>query len=149
MGYYVRTQEQNFLLPQRKLKDAHAAMVALDTTHHSEKRGGSWSNGEQQERWFSWMPIDYAVTCETAEAILTELGFEIQHDVDGSIIGLEYDNKIGQESLFLQAIAPFVEKGSYINWIGEDGALWQYFFDGQKMVELEAKITYTTTTEEE
>lgn len=148
MGYYVNTMEQEFFLPKESLSDAYAAMVALNKTHHDQKRGGSWSNGERQERWFSWMPENYPDTCSTAKEIFDELGFEATLDEQGNVIGLYYNNKTGQEDLFLGAIAPFVKKGSFMNWVGEDGAHWQYFFNGQKMIEKQGQVTYTTTEEE-
>lgn len=33
---------------------------------------------------------------------------------------------------FLNMIAPFVDRGSYITFIGEDDFMWAYYFDGKK-----------------
>ena len=154
MGYYIHMREQDFFLPVDKLEEAHAAMIALDKTHDDQKHGGSWQEGKKVDRWFSWMPTNYASTLATAQAILEELGFDVQLDEMGNIISLHYDSKIGQEELFLKAIAPFVREGSYINWVGEDGAHWQHYFDGTKLIEKHGQVIYhtslkTTTTEEE
>jgi hypothetical protein len=124
-------------------------MVALDKTHNDQKRGGSYSDGVKKSSWFSWMPENYPETLSTAKEILDELGFEVTLDEQGNIIDLHYNNKMGQEDLFLKAIAPFVKEGSFINWAGEDGTNWQYFFDGKKMIEKQGQVVFITTTEEE
>jgi hypothetical protein len=36
-----------------------------------------------------------------------------------------YDNKSGQEELFLAAVAPFVRPGSFVEWVGEDSTMWR------------------------
>lgn len=149
MGYYVNIEEANFRLPHEKLKEAHEALIALDITHHDEKRGGSWSGGKQTEKWFSWMPMDYATSLESAQQILEKLGFEIELDDEGNLMITNYDSKRGQEELFLSALAPFVNEGSYINWIGEDHQRWQNYFDGKKMIVKDGYVIYAEVQHEE
>jgi hypothetical protein len=50
--------------------------------------------------------------------------------MDGSLSLVHYDSKVGQEDLFLEAIAPFATPGSYIEWKGEDGFRWRDEVDG-------------------
>lgn len=69
MGYYVRTTYSSAFIPKENLDKAYEAMCALNTTHDHEKRGGSWSAGEQQKKWFSWMDENYPETCEDAAAL--------------------------------------------------------------------------------
>lgn len=65
---------------------------------------------------------------------MTALDFQVSFDDDGNVTDLAYDNKSGQEELFLNAIAPLVKEGSYIGWQGEDGEMWVNVFKGGVMV---------------
>lgn len=131
MGYYIDLEESHFFLPAENYDKAYEAMCLLNTTHDHLKNGGEWSGGEQTAKWFSWMPANYPEVCPDAIAVLEQLGFEVICDEAG-IVNLHYSSKAGQEELFLEAIAPYVEPGSYLIWRGEDGDRYGHkFADGQ------------------
>ena len=50
--------------------------------------------------------------------------------------------KYGDDDLIFNAIAPYVEDGSYIQMNGEDGAIWRWVFENGKCVEKQATITF-------
>jgi hypothetical protein len=78
------------------------------------------------------MNADWTET-ETVAEIFHMLGFET-HTQDGAVNVYGYDNKTGQEDLFLAAVAPFMPDGSYTEWRGEDGSSWRYVVrDGKLM----------------
>lgn len=59
------------------------------------------------------------------------------------IVGVYLESeKLGDEFKFFQAIAPYVEVGSYIELQGEDGCRWRWVFDGNICVEQTAKIVW-------
>ena len=67
---------------------------------------------------------------------------------NGNITSLEYDapdKKIGDEELWMEAIAPFVESGSYIEIIGEDGDMWRWCFTDGKFSIIRPEITWEQT----
>lgn len=144
MGYYVRTLDNasQFFMGKEHFDAAYKDMCLLNQLDEM-KRGGSWSKdgvsardprpegmNYHPARWFSWMNADYPSQLKTAPEILQELGFHLSFDSDGNINGLSYDDKTGQEELFLGAIAPYVQDGSRIVWMGEDGAIWVNDFGG-------------------
>ena len=55
-----------------------------------------------------------------------------------------YNSKTGQEDLFLDRIAPFVQEGSYAIWKGEDNSFWKWEFTDGKMLVIpgEMKIAW-------
>lgn len=128
MGYYVRSYESdnNFKVRKENFDAAYKAMVALNDDDDA-KHGGSYGPDGVREKWFSWMDPNYPDSCQDFGAVLEALGFVAIYDETG-LVGLDYDSKIGQENLFLKAIAPYVENGSYIVWRGEDGAVWVQIF---------------------
>lgn len=153
MGYYVEITGSDFRLPKDKLDEAYELMCALnerDDLKHGGMWGGGGTDGDSHRpagqsfhpaKWFSWMPADYPSKCKDAADIFRELGFEIEQDGDGiKVIG--YDNKIGQEHLFFEAIGHLVEEGSYITWRGEDNDIWRWFFDGSRMEIQQARVIW-------
>lgn len=165
MGYYVRIDEHDFTIMKKDFEKAYEACIALNDRDDLKSGGGgtfTLPNGKKMKygdprpkgmsyhpmKWFSWMEANYPETCKTLDDVLTALGFEISYDSKGNIDGLEYDSKIGDEEHFLAAIAPFVKKGSYLNWVGEDNVFWQNNFDGKKMTTKQGRIVYEKVYDE-
>ena len=74
--------------------------------------------------------------------VLRALSFDVLTNSDGDIDYIFFFNKLGQEDLFLEAIAPYIELGSYIIWRGEDGSMWVHNFIEGKMIEKEVCLTW-------
>ena len=145
MGYCVSTKEVNFVIPNEKLDEAYKAVCDLNQHNHL-KRGGVWprneKDGPHENIWFSWMPWDYPEVFKDLEEVLNALGFETEY-TDGDDLSLcYYDSKAGQEQLFLETIAPFVEEGSFIEWVGEDNAMWRDIVKDGKLVRQTPNITW-------
>lgn len=121
MGLDVRITEVDFLIPQDNLDEALSIWKSMNThpayakLKRSGRRmpGGLWSN-------FSWLDEDYDQFVESAEDMLDDLGFYVQSGEYGVRI-TGYDNKQGQEELFLRAIEHLVAPNSYIEWWANDG----------------------------
>jgi hypothetical protein len=135
MGYYVSLESSSAGILERDLDKAYEAMCELNK-RDDLKHGGGWSGGHSTGKWFSWMPENYPDELKTAEQILTALGFELSH---GEIAGEKYlkidryDNKTGQEDLFIHACAPWIIPGSEMVWRGEDGERWRWSWMDGKM----------------
>lgn len=144
MGYYVRC-EGEFLINKNRLDRAYEEMCALNDDD-SLKRGGRFGGDESKpegmrynpNRWFSWMDHNYPETCSDVFAIIRMLGFDIveQEEVDGCIkVRVSYDNKAGQEELFMEVLARHCYHGE-LYWAGEDGEKWrEVFSEGRYTVE--------------
>lgn len=131
MGYYIEIVKSDAKIPKNNLKTAYEKMCALNVTHHNQKRGGSWSGGKQQEKWFSWMDSNYPETCKDAQEIFEQMGFDTEYNENGDLLIVGYDNKIGQEELFLKSIEK--EAIGSIYWCGEDGSKWSTKFFGDNI----------------
>ena len=134
MGYFVRIIESTARIPKAHLQRAYEKMCALNTTHHNLKRGGSHQGGKKTASWFSWMDADYPSTCKDAQAILDMLGFYTEYDESGDLLITGYDNKTGQEDLFLDTIEN--EATGSITWLGEGGERWSKAFRGHDVIEM-------------
>jgi len=130
MGYNVSIDSSTFVLEAKYYDEAYKAMCALNL-FDAIKRGGSYSTDpktgiQTENKWFSWMSPNYPDTLVTANQIFQEIGFEINvSDLGTEIYG--YDDKTGQEDLFLEACCPWAYGN--IEWWGEDGTKWMDNYD--------------------
>lgn len=143
MGYYVRGNG-HIVINRNDLSQAYKALCDLNEKDEL-KRGGRYGGPDGSEsprpaglnyhpaRWFSWMDANYPETCPDAYAVLRQVGFHLTElsqpgmSEDYIRLELEYDEKTGQEELFMEALAPYVLTGE-IYWDGEDGAKWREVF---------------------
>lgn len=138
MGYYIDLVDAEWEITESP--ESLATIREMPTKYHAIKRGGS-SNGE---KWFSWMNDTDIETAETVESVFNQLGFETE-TVDGGFKLVAYNSKTGQEDLFLAVMAPFTKDGSYIEWRGEDGALWKFEIHNGRMFRSESEIIWTNS----
>ena len=145
MGYYVHIEDSNCMLPEKHFNLAYWRMCDLNK-NDDLKRGGS-STGE---KWFSWMDANYPETCKTAQDVLVELGFEVEEDDNGFVIHA-YDNKSGQEELFLEVISDLLRtvdnensalSKPFIVWRGEDDMVWKDLYGEKEVRSLQGTITF-------
>ena len=81
--------------------------------------------------------------CSSLVNVIEELGWNPGFDENGNIDSLYFgQDKLCDEEIWLDAIAPFVEIGSFIEMIGEDGNLWRWIFDGKNCIEISPKIIW-------
>ena len=144
MGYYITTTDVDFFIPTENLDEAYKALCELNN-HNELKNGGRHpcekKDGPHDGVWFSWMDWNYPETCANTAEILESLGFECNEDDEGlSIWG--YDSKAGNEDIFIEALAPYVRPGSYIEWRGESGEMWREEFDEGVMTRKEGQIVW-------
>ena len=130
MGYYVNIESSTFMIQKKDYEDAYVAMCALNQ-FDNVKRGGSYHKDKltgavTENKWFSWMSPNYPDTLLTTIEILEEIGFELNTSDTGLEI-CSYDNKTGQEDLFLEACCPWASGEIY--WNGEDGDRWMDNYD--------------------
>lgn len=126
MGYYVTLEESSFVIPAEHLEEAARLLKALNHKPGVVKSGGSYSGGKQTAKWFSWMTEDYDQHLHTAKEIFEALGFEVSDTDEGGISLDFYNNKIGQEELFINEVAHLAEPGWGLVWRGEDGEVWRH-----------------------
>lgn len=146
MGYYVSTLHCDVMIPEHLLDDAYKVMCELNAHHDNKLGGGIGSHRTEQSnsvsdnpnKWYSWMSWNYDETCNSAQEILEMLGFYTQIN-GGDLFLLGYDNKSGQENLFLAALAPYLVSANgndvaTISWRDEYGEEWRWAFENGEMV---------------
>jgi hypothetical protein len=77
------------------------------------------------------------------EDAIEDMRWEPELDEEYNVIDLQFSGTNCWDDFdTLNAIAPFVEKDSYIEMLGEDGDRWRWNFDGEKCVEKHAKVSW-------
>ncbi len=135
MGYYVQIVYSDFTIKKEDFDRGYK--IVCDLNSRDDLKGGgkfggtptpkpadSKSCASSPDKWFSWMLWNYDEVCDSLPKVLEELGFGINYNDEGDIIGLSYDSKTGDEDVFLDALRPVVKEGSYIVWEGEDYDRW-------------------------
>jgi hypothetical protein len=91
---------------------------------------------------FSWVDKNFHKLTDV-KAIIRAWRWEPKFDENGNICGINFDGeKYGDDGILFNAIAPYVEAGSYIEMVGEDGAKWRWIFDGETCEEKQATISW-------
>lgn len=141
MGYCMQVRAESFHIKGENMAGAIAAIKALDGKEaEMGASGGVYRGGACESKHYSWVRNGFSERHSTLEGLLKEWGWypEINHDPNGSgaeweAFGINFEReKIGDEQILFNAIAPFVEPGSYIEMVGEDGTIWRWYFDGKE-----------------
>lgn len=154
MGYYTTVTDIDFSIPAENLDDAYKAMCELNARDdlktggifgpntNTTKPAGSRSVSNSPHRNFAWMPWNYDEEYDSAQEIFNALGFDAYIEHNGELRLTGYDDKSGSEEHFLEAVAPFVTKDSFIEWCGEDNHMYRFEFDGETMEYRHARIIW-------
>jgi len=128
MGYYI-TAEGTIEMPRSLEDEALHALTMLNYAHEQKRAGSARYPPEYdpfETRWYSWMPPRYHETVGSVTEVLELVGFEVTKTRAAGldVYTLVYDNKTGQEDVFLNRLAEFAH--IVIEVKGEDGAMWRW-----------------------
>ena len=146
MGYYVDMTCYDVVIPKENVDKALKAINGMFTPARlmRDARGGHFDGRAYVERWYSWVTNPPAEGFPDLPAALDAWGFGARITEQGDCQVIYSSNeKLGQEDLMLNEIAPYVTPGGSIECRGEDSALWRWLFDGKRCVEQHGIVTYT------
>jgi hypothetical protein len=143
MGYYTEIRDSDAVLPASNLAEAYKRLCDLNQRDEL-KSGGSYSKGEQTQRWFAWMKADYPDHHSNAKSILEEVGYGVEELENGDLVVNYYSNKTGCEDTFIWAISDLFKAHSHMVWMGEDGDYYRWEFGGgDKMISQTGRLTWS------
>lgn len=148
MGYYVQTRGVSLAFKPGTdlaavLKHVHETMFTPEAVAKYGS-GGSYYGGRKVESWYAWVDTDAALACTSIDELIGLFVDEFEwldtpEDLDFRI---SMDSKSGQEDLLFKHLAPFISAGSFVEWRGEDDALWCWVFDGTSMHTKNGEVVY-------
>jgi hypothetical protein len=127
MGYCMTLENCKFEIEKENFSNALSAIIDYASTTPR----------------ISWVGIPNLIESRNLIEALDHFRWSPSLDDDGNIDGLEFcGEKLGNDWELFTAIAPFVKKGSFIEMIGEDNAMWRWVFDGKGVREVQPIITW-------
>jgi hypothetical protein len=129
MGYSARISETKFLIKEDNLEDSF--IYTKDFLIKYDKK-------------ISYVEKEDIEATNNLEDLFEVFGFEIDFDsTTGHLDTIDFVwEKLGEEMILLKQIAPYVEEGSYIQWVGEDGDIWRYVFRNNIFEIIKSKIEW-------
>jgi hypothetical protein len=144
MGYYI-TGHGHITIP-RSLEDEALHALKMLNYDHEAKRGGLLGNPEAtfETRWYSWMPERWHEKVTSVEQVLELVGFGVDKTRKAGldVYTLTYDNKTGQEEVFLNCLADYAQVD--VEFTGEDGLRWRWANPkaGAPLVNFDGEVVY-------
>ena len=148
MGYYIQTEQvemfisKSFFAPACRLLESQGV-----TEDHPAMTGGMWTAGsaERVKKWWAWVNMDLlrqAIVNNDLPEVLRLFRFSVEQDVDGSIVGLDFDCKMGNEEALFRIIAPYCH--GEIVWRGEEDEEWVWEFSRGELLIRTREVFRTT-----
>lgn len=125
MGYYMDMTYAVFHMKKENFGKALEALKAVFIPENMTCK--DFVYGEERPH-FSWVDTEKVLRSQliedALEAIRWDVGFNSNGDIDDIVFTGE---KLGDDEIFFDAIAPYVEEGSYIEMHGETED-WRWVF---------------------
>ena len=133
MGYCINLTDCEFGILKDNKEKALQAIKELMGKVGELRQGGD----------FAWVSTGDVLASCSFEGAMECWRYPAESDDNGDIAYIQFDGeKLGEEHLMFQAIAPYVVAGSYLQFQGEDGSIWRWIFDGEKMIDKAATIFF-------
>jgi len=128
MGYYMQITESNFTIKKGNFDEVIKVVKNL-----VKKRG-----------LLKWVNVEEVLNAKDIFEVISKCGWTVGVTTgNGDIDYIDFDGeKLGDDLILFEAIAPFVEKDSYIQMTGEDNCMWRWVFDGNACTESYADIVW-------
>ena len=131
MGYLIEMTDNKFYIKKENFEKALESLKSIfipeNMTCYDYIYGKAYPH-------FSWVDTKIVLESETLRDALEEIRYTPKYNNDGDICSVKFTGeKYGDEKIFFNALAPYVEDGSYIAFQGEDGFEWEWFFNGGRV----------------
>ena len=127
MGYCIELINNQFVM---KKENFGKSLIALKKCFTEENMTISDASGKH----FSWVSTKAALNSSTIDEALETIRYIPIKDENGNIQKLKFTGeKYGDEEIFFNALAPYIEPGSYLSFEGEDGDKWTWKFINGKV----------------
>jgi len=138
----MEMQGCNFHIPAASFGEALSAIKSL-MTDTSNMAGSCFGGGVEMGRWYAWVHTETVLQSQTLMEALEAWRWMPFINNDGDIDHISFrGEKMGQDEVLFQALAPYVTSDSYIAMRGEDGALWRWYFQNGSCLEQEGRVVY-------
>ena len=123
MGYCISVSCGGMVIPKEKVNKA------LESINSIKQGNYSWVNHT----------ANFSTLVEAINA--WRYGSVVEENGD---VTIEYfiGEKLGDDEILWEALAPYITKGGIVEYLGEEGEIWRSNFDGKKVKEQRASISW-------
>ena len=135
MGYCITLKKEKFKITFDNLEPC------LNEILHTKNQWlkGAMLEAQKRIKYFNHLPPNI----QLVELVKQLWYFSFTVDVDWNIINVDYEcDKVYDMDGFCNAMAPFVESGSFLEFKGEDGKQWRYVFRDKSWKKVEPQIIW-------
>ena len=134
MGYCIEMTDSKFKIKkenfEKALENLKSVFIPDNMTCYNYIGGKKYPH-------FSWVETKVVLESKTLEEALEEIRYTPEYDSNGDICNVEFTGeKYGDEKIFFNALAPYVEDESYIAFEGEDEVEWKWIFNDGKVEQI-------------
>jgi hypothetical protein len=143
MGIYIYQLQTEFQVAAEKCPQMFEALkIAIGETSKDLLFGGE-RRGNEIVRHFAFINHEKVLNAVNLEEALYYCRWAPEFDQQGNIIDIEFTGeKYGNEDILFNALAPFIEEGSYITMVNDRREIWRWRFDGIKSHKETGKIIF-------
>jgi hypothetical protein len=135
MGYLIEMTDSNFIIRKENFTKALNSLKSVFVTENMTCYDSI--DGERIPH-FKWVSTKFVLDSKRLEDGLTGIRYLPIFNLAGDICDVEFvGEKYGDEKIFFSAIATYVEPGSFLCFVGEDGSEWKWEFNDGKVTLIE------------
>ena len=137
MGYHISLRPSKFHIAAEAAPYAHAAMRNVCAP-------GKGTIHDSSGYHYSWISSERVLAAKDLKEAMDEWRYHLDVDaLTGDYTSVCFTGeKAGDEEVLFKAIAPYVTAGSYLEYHGEDGAVWRWVFDGKTATEVQGRVNF-------
>jgi len=136
MGYCITLVDSNFFIDNKN--NVHREIVKNIKSILLSKESPKF-----QKSKYSWVDDEDIEKSKTIGDILEAFRYSYSEDCDGNIFKIFFDGeKLGDDKELFSILSPYIKEDSYLNFRGEDGCLWKWFFKNGHLKEKQGKIVF-------
>lgn len=133
MGYCVHLSGQKFFLHSSKIDECISNILS------NKKLASEIVAAKRSIKYFDNIPAIF----QLVEMVNELWGFKFVPNKHGAIDKVLYElEKMHDHDGFCNAVAPYVESGSYLEFRGEDSAMWRYLFKDNTWTKVVPKVVW-------
>ncbi len=136
MAFMMFQFDTCFVLRKNNLRGALKALKTLK---------GKETTDADRGRQFMWIgdSNDFMDKDNLNDALSVWRWNIVDVDEKGNVLDIEFTGEhYGDEDILFSVLAPYVEPGSFIVMSGEDGIIWRWFFNKQKVEKQFARLVF-------
>ena len=141
MGYCINITNHNILIPNDQKAAALDSIKAM-ATFSNKMGGGGHTVGSPEviKQWFSWVDMEQLANADTLIKAFDAWRYTFSENDNGAVLDYFNGEKLGDDALLWETMAPFIKGGGFIEVHGED-MFWLWKFNDGQCQEVELRLT--------